>query len=86
MLLACYSFRHLSLTLSLSQTQRSQADYVRYVPWFPYPVLGVAELSPPDPQTKTTSWDFSLCGRMMDDVMKATRGHSTIINWSTQAR
>ena len=24
-----------------------KADYVRYVPWFPYPRLGVAELEPP---------------------------------------
>src|SRR2546430_11412197 len=24
-----------------------QADYVRYVPWLPYPKLGVAELEPP---------------------------------------
>ena len=24
-----------------------QADYVRYVPWLPYPRLGVAELEPP---------------------------------------
>ena len=23
------------------------ADYVRYVPWLPYPKLGVAELEPP---------------------------------------
>src|ERR1017187_10317851 len=30
------------------------ADYVRYVPWHPYPRLGVVELEPP---TKTkTSW------------------------------
>ena len=29
-----------------------QADYVRYVPWLPYPRLGVAELYPPkDNQT-----------------------------------
>src|ERR1051325_1141802 len=32
------------------------ADYVRYVPWFPYPKMAVAELKPP---TKTeTFWDF----------------------------
>ncbi len=34
------------------------ADYVRYVPWLPYPRLAVAELEPPTPQK--TSWDFSL--------------------------
>jgi len=34
------------------------ADYVRYVPWLPYPRLGVAELEPP--RNGKTSWDFSL--------------------------
>ena len=34
------------------------ADYVRYVPWEPYPKLAVAELDPPTEET--TSWDFSL--------------------------
>ena len=33
------------------------ADYVRYVPWLPYPKLGVAELEPP--KDGNTSWDFS---------------------------
>ena len=33
------------------------ADFVRYVPWLPYPKLGVAELEPP--QDGKTSWDFS---------------------------
>src|SRR5437763_1954018 len=33
------------------------ADYVRYVPWLPYPKLGVAELEPP--LNGKTSWDFS---------------------------
>src|ERR1700760_4079953 len=27
------------------------ADYVRYVPWLPYPRLAVAELEPPTPQS-----------------------------------
>src|SRR5262249_47273899 len=34
------------------------ADYVRYVPWLPYPRLGVAELEPP--KDGKTFWDFSL--------------------------
>src|SRR5258706_8407047 len=34
------------------------ADFVRYVPWLPYPQLGVAELEPP--KDGQTSWDFSL--------------------------
>jgi hypothetical protein len=57
------------------------ADYVRYVPWLPYPKLGVAELEPPTPQK--TSWDFSLIDPMTKDFLDATAGHSTIVNFST---
>ena len=57
------------------------ADYVRYVPWLPYPKLGVAELEPP--QDGKTSWDFSLIDPMMEDFMNAQTGHSVIINFST---
>ncbi len=61
--------------------QQLGADYVRYVPWLPYPRLGVAELEPPTPQK--TSWDFSLIDPMTEDFMAATAGHSTILNFST---
>ncbi len=57
------------------------ADYVRYVPWLPYPKLGVAELEPPTPQK--TSWDFSLIDPMTKDFLNATEGHPTIVNFST---
>jgi len=57
------------------------ADYVRYVPWFPYPKLVVAELEPPE--NGKTSWDFSLIDPMTIDFFEATRGHSTIMNFST---
>jgi hypothetical protein len=57
------------------------ADYVRYVPWLPYPRLAVAELEPPTPQK--TSWDFSLIDPMTRDFLAATEGHSTILNFST---
>ncbi len=57
------------------------ADYVRYVPWLPYPRLAVAELEPPTPQK--TSWDFSLIDPMTKDFLAATEGHSTILNFST---
>jgi hypothetical protein len=57
------------------------ADDVRYVPWLPYPRLAVAELEPP--QAGKTFWDFSLLDPMMDDLMRATAGHSVIINFST---
>jgi hypothetical protein len=57
------------------------ADYVRYVPWLPYPRLAVAELEPPTPQK--TSWDFSLIDPMTKDFLAATEGHSPILNFST---
>ena len=57
------------------------AEYVRYVPWLPYPRLAVAELEPP---TSTgTSWDFSLIDPMVEDLMAAQSGHSTVMNFST---
>lgn len=58
-----------------------QADYVRYVPWFPYPKMAVAELIPP---TKTnTFWDFTYLDSTMNAFMEATNGHDVVINFST---
>lgn len=57
------------------------ADYVRYVPWLPYPKLAVAELEPPTKEK--TSWDFSLIDPMTEDVVNATQGHSLMLNFST---
>jgi hypothetical protein len=57
------------------------ADYVRYVPWLPYPRLGVAELEPPT--KRSTSWDFTLIDPMTKDFLSATEGHSTVMNFST---
>jgi glycosyl hydrolase family 39 (putative alpha-L-iduronidase) len=57
------------------------ADYVRYVPWFPYTKMAVAELKAP---TKSeTYWDFSYLDSTMDYFMQATEGHSVVINFST---
>jgi hypothetical protein len=56
-------------------------DYVRYVPWLPYPKLAVAELEPPA-QGKT-SWDFSLIDPMTIDFLEVTKGHPVILNFST---
>lgn len=57
------------------------ADFVRYVPWLPYPKLAVAELEPPTPQK--TSWDFSLIDPMTQDFLTATGGHPAVMNFST---
>jgi hypothetical protein len=57
------------------------ADYVRYVPWLPYPKLAVAELQPPTSQK--TFWDFSLIDPMTKDFLAATEGHPTVMNFST---
>lgn len=56
-------------------------DYVRYVPWYPYPKLGVAELKPP--RDGKTSWDFSLIDPLTIDFLNATEGHPAILNFST---
>ncbi len=57
------------------------ADYVRYVPWFPYPKMAVAALKPP--AGGKTFWDFTLLDSTMEAVMEATKGHSVVINFST---
>jgi hypothetical protein len=56
-------------------------DFVRYVPWLPYPKLGVAELRPP--ANGQTFWDFSLIDPLTVDFLEATRGHPVILNFST---
>lgn len=56
-------------------------DYVRYVPWLPYPLLGVAELEPP--ANGQTFWDFSRIDPLTVDFLQATKGHSVILNFST---
>ena len=57
------------------------ADYVRYVPWFPYPKMAVAELEPPTKDK--TSWNFTYLDSTMQAFMGATEGHSVVINFST---
>jgi len=57
------------------------ADYVRFVPWYPYPKLGVAELEPP--AAEHTSWDFSLIDPLVSDFFGAASGHPVMLNFST---
>ncbi len=58
-------------------------DYVRFVPWLPYPKLAVAELDPP--RAGKTSWHFSLIDPLTVDFLNATaaQGHSVVLNFST---
>jgi hypothetical protein len=63
------------------EVRKLGVDYVRYVPWLPYPKLAVAELEPP--ANGKTSWDFSLIDPMTIDFLKATEGHPVILNFST---
>lgn len=67
--------------ITFSSLRDLNADIVRFVPWFPYPKLVVAELEPPT--ATTTSWDFSLIDPMVNDFMKSTAGHTVMLNFST---
>ena len=62
-----------------------EADLVRYVPWYPYPHVSVAELTAPV-SGSPTSWNFSYILPMLLDFLNSTaeRNHSTVINFSTQ--
>jgi len=57
------------------------AEYVRYVPWFPYPKAAVVELK--QPTSTQTFWDFTNADPTMEDFMQATQGHPVVINFST---
>lgn len=57
------------------------ADYVRYVPWYPYPHQSVAELEPPT--ATATSWDFTHVDPPTLDFLEATTGRNPILNFST---
>jgi hypothetical protein len=57
------------------------ANYVRYVPWLPYPRLAVAELQPPTDHE--TFWNFSRIDPYTLAFFKANPQQSAIINFST---
>ena len=57
------------------------AEYVRFVPWFPYPHQSVAELEPPT--ATATSWDFTHVDPPTLDFLEATKGRNPIVNFST---
>ena len=63
------------------------SDYIRFVPWFPYPLLSVPALEPPRHDILTgectTSWNITYMDEMMADLYAATPGVKHIINFST---
>src|SRR5215831_8074214 len=54
---------------SFSALKALGADYVRYVPWLPYPKIAVAELEPPTKDK--TSWDFTYIDPVTKDFLAA---------------
>lgn len=58
-----------------------KADYVRFVPWFPYPHMAVVEQR--RPTESKTYWDFTSIDPMVEDFMKSTESHSVMLNFST---
>ena len=48
------------------------AQRVRYVPWLPTPLLGVAALEPPT--ANSTSWNFTLLDEQFLDTWNAVQG------------
>jgi hypothetical protein len=66
---------------AFEELRKLGADYVRYVPWFPYPQDAIAELYPP--ADGKTSWDFTRIDPIAIDFLEATQGHSVMFNFST---
>lgn len=57
------------------------AEYVRFVPWFPYPKAAVVALK--EPTAKETFWDFTYADPIVEDFMTATKDHPVVMNFST---
>ncbi len=56
-------------------------DYLRYMSYFTFPKLSVAELYPPG--NGKTSWDFSLLDPLVLDIFKAAEGHPVMMTFNT---
>ena len=63
------------------------ADFMRHVPWFPYPHLAVAELNPVNKTAAgggcTTSWNWTLIDPISEGVFGATGDHPMVLNFAT---
>lgn len=63
------------------ELQNLGADYVRFVPWFPYPHDSIAEMYPP--ADGKTSWNCSSIDPFTIDFLEATKSHPVMLNFST---
>ena len=66
---------------AFTELKRIKAGFTRYVPWYPYPYLGVAE--PQAPSNDKTYWDFTQIDPMVIDFMNAQEGRPVVMNFST---
>ncbi len=57
------------------------ASDMRLALWYPYPRMGVAELTPSSPTT--TSWDFSVMDPIVADFFSAAQGKPTVLSVAT---
>lgn len=60
------------------------AEYVRFLPWFPHPRIAVPEIEAPT--DKKTSWDFSLLDPYVEDFMRVNEGKPVVANFATIPR
>ncbi len=58
------------------------AKAIRYAAWFPYPRAAVAELFPPNHNTRQTSWNFSVMARQLVPYLQIAK--EPVISMSTQ--
>jgi len=58
-----------------------KANYLRYVPWCPYPKLSVAELKAPTKEE--TYWNFSYMDSTVAAVVEASEGRPVVLDFST---
>jgi hypothetical protein len=70
---------------ALHSLQNVANNFVRFVPWFPYPRLSVPEINAPVTNSSGcfSSWDFSFADQLMEDFFQSTPNVSHIINFST---
>eukprot|EP00759_Apiculatamorpha_spiralis_P021419 PhF_6_TR26237/c0_g2_i1/m.37487 len=69
--------------IAWQRLQDLQASYVRYCPWYPYPITGVAEMLPPDVKRNKTYWSYKNMETYLDPFIAAQQGRPVILTLST---